>query len=64
MEGSEWTGQNAEMDDDLEEEGLITDIPKLLRVLKIARLDREKIEVVEKFLKDGGEEVAYLPERV
>ncbi|PUU72161.1 hypothetical protein B9Z19DRAFT_1069976 [Tuber borchii] len=64
MEGSEWTGENAEMDDDLEEEGLITDIPKLLRVLKIARLDREKIEVVEKFLKDGGEEVAYLPERI
>ncbi|RPB02479.1 hypothetical protein L873DRAFT_1732690 [Choiromyces venosus 120613-1] len=64
MEGSEWTGQNAEMDDDLEEEGLITDIPKLLRVLKIARLDREKIEVVEKFLKDSGEEVIYLPERI
>ncbi|CUS15280.1 unnamed protein product [Tuber aestivum] len=64
MEGSEWTGQSAGMDDDDEEEGFITDIPKLLRVLRIARLDREKIEVVEKFLKDGGEEVAYLPERI
>ncbi|PWW72413.1 hypothetical protein C7212DRAFT_287717 [Tuber magnatum] len=64
MEGSEWTGRDAGMDDDLEEEGFITDIPKLLRVLRIARLDREKIEVVEKFLKDGGDEVAYLPERI
>lgn len=63
MEGSEWTTQNAEIDD-LEEEGLITDIPKLMRVLKIARLDRERIEVAGRFLEEGGEEVAYLPDRV
>ncbi|KAL7267708.1 hypothetical protein RUND412_009692 [Rhizina undulata] len=55
MEGGDWD------DDESEEEAEeITDVPALMRVLKKARLDREKVEAVERFVEEGGEEVAYL----
>ncbi|KAK9430689.1 hypothetical protein V1505DRAFT_97579 [Lipomyces doorenjongii] len=38
----------------------ITNIASLLRRLKKARLDRQKIEAVERFVSDGGEDVVLL----
>lgn len=42
----------------------IRDIATLLRKLKAAAIDREKIIIVHKFLDDGGEELHYLAEQV
>ena len=39
-------------------------IPSLLRALRLAHIDREKIEAVKKFVETGGEELAYLGEHV
>lgn len=68
MEGAGWSwkdedGDGKEDSEQLEEEG-ITDVPRLMSVLHNSRLDREKIEAVEGFLRDAGEEVSYLPERI
>ncbi|KAI9800694.1 MAG: hypothetical protein M1825_004016 [Sarcosagium campestre] len=38
----------------------IADIGALLHALKVGRLDREKIQAVETFLNQGGEELVYL----
>ena len=38
----------------------INDIATLLQALKLATVDREKIDIVKKFIKQGGEELAYL----
>ncbi|KAI9769267.1 MAG: hypothetical protein M1840_004396 [Geoglossum simile] len=48
----------------LEDMNDIQDIASLMRVLKKARIDREKIEAVERFLEQGGEEVFYLSDRM
>ena len=42
----------------------IPDIPSLLRRVKRARLDRERVEATLGFVADGGEELAYLTESV
>ncbi|ETI29586.1 hypothetical protein G647_02039 [Cladophialophora carrionii CBS 160.54] len=42
----------------------IKDIASLLTALKLAKIDREKIEVVKKFVKQGGEELAYLKDHI
>lgn len=42
----------------------IRDIVTLMRKLKIAAIDREKIIVIHKFIDDGGEELHYLAEQV
>lgn len=59
MEGSDWGG-----DDESDEEVEIKDIPSLMNIVRKARLDREKIEAVLRFVEDGGEEIAYLAEKV
>lgn len=38
----------------------IKDIATLLRALKMATIDREKIDISKKFINSGGEELAYL----
>ncbi|KAF7858575.1 hypothetical protein EAF04_009175 [Stromatinia cepivora] len=38
----------------------IGDIATLMKVLRICRIDREKMEAVESFIKHGGEELHYL----
>jgi hypothetical protein len=48
----------------LEDMSDIQDIASLMRALKKARIDREKIEAVERFLDQGGEEIFYLSDRV
>ncbi|KAH0612135.1 uncharacterized protein H6S33_010187 [Morchella sextelata] len=65
-EGWDWKDEDGDGRDDAEQaqqEG-IKDIPTLMNVLRAARLDREKVEAVENFLKEAGDEVEYLPERV
>ncbi|KAA6413676.1 MAG: hypothetical protein FRX48_02037 [Lasallia pustulata] len=42
----------------------INDIMALMRVLRSARVDREKIEAVQNFLEHGGDELLYLSERM
>jgi hypothetical protein len=42
----------------------ITDIATLVQVLKEARIDREKMEAVESFIKHGGDELYHLRERM
>lgn len=64
IDGSEWGGGKNEEE---EEEGVeedIADIPTLMKVMKRSRLDREKVEAVENFVEQGGEEVAYLAEKM
>ncbi|RMZ78823.1 hypothetical protein DV738_g3590, partial [Chaetothyriales sp. CBS 135597] len=38
----------------------LKDIGSLLQALKLARIDREKIEMVKKFVNEGGRELVYL----
>ncbi|QSZ31718.1 hypothetical protein DSL72_001285 [Monilinia vaccinii-corymbosi] len=40
----------------------ISDIATLMKVLRICRIDREKLEAVDSFIKHGGEELHYLTE--
>jgi hypothetical protein len=42
----------------------IQDIASLMKALRKARIDREKIEAVETFLEQGGDELIYLSSRV
>jgi hypothetical protein len=42
----------------------IQNIPSLLRALRFAKIDREKIDIVKKFVDQGGDELAYLGEKI
>lgn len=42
----------------------VKDIPTLMRKLKNAAIDREKIVLINKFIKEGGDELYYLAEQV
>ena len=42
----------------------IKNVPNLLKALKKATVDREKIDVVRKFVEQGGEELVYLEEQI
>jgi len=42
----------------------IGNIPTLMKKLKAAAIDREKIIYIHKFIDDGGEELHYLAEQV
>jgi hypothetical protein len=42
----------------------IKDVPTLMRKLKKAAIDREKIIFINKFIEEGGEELHYLAEQV
>lgn len=42
----------------------ICDIGSLMRALRFARIDREKMEAVENFIEHGGDELYYLRERM
>lgn len=42
----------------------IKDVPSLLKALRLATIDREKIDAVTRFVEDGGEELAYLSEQI
>lgn len=42
----------------------VRDISMLMKQLKIAAVDREKIFIIHKFIDDGGEELYYLAEQI
>lgn len=42
----------------------IGDIPSLMHALKLASIDREKIDALKKFIEQGGEELYYLNDKV
>ncbi|KAL1648506.1 hypothetical protein SLS58_002261 [Diplodia intermedia] len=50
--------------DRLDQEDEISDVSRLLRRLKKASVDREKIVLVRRFLDEGGEELYYLSEQM
>jgi hypothetical protein len=54
-------GQLARQDfeDDVDRED-IRDIGQLMKALKLSRIDREKTEAVENFIKNGGDDLHYL----
>lgn len=51
-------------DDDDQDEGEVRDITTLLRGLKRASIDREKIVLIQQFLDQAGDELYYLSENV
>ncbi|KAK0640362.1 Meiotically up-regulated gene 65 protein [Lasiodiplodia hormozganensis] len=50
--------------DVLDQEDDISDVSRLIRRLKKATIDREKIVLVRRFLEEGGEELYYLSEQM
>lgn len=42
----------------------VTDIPSLIKALKAAIIDREKIEAVKSFIEHGGDELYYLRDKM
>lgn len=42
----------------------ISDIPSLMHALKLASIDRERIDALKKFVQEGGEEIYYLNDNV
>ncbi|TVY22353.1 Meiotically up-regulated protein [Lachnellula hyalina] len=52
-----------EMEDEILAED-ITDIGTLMEALRVARIDREKMEAVENFIKNGGDDLYSLQERM
>jgi hypothetical protein len=42
----------------------IKDIPSLMKALRLATIDREKIDAVKKFVETGGEELIYFEEHI
>lgn len=42
----------------------VGDIPTLMRALKMASIDRERIDALKKFVQEGGEELYYLNDRI
>ncbi|KAI9759686.1 MAG: hypothetical protein M4579_002163 [Chaenotheca gracillima] len=53
-------------EEDSEEEDLrdVRDIGSLMKTVKTGKIDREKIDAVESFIHQGGEEIYYLTERM
>ncbi|KAM3069434.1 hypothetical protein ACMFMG_005541 [Clarireedia jacksonii] len=52
-----------ELEEELRKED-ICDIGSLMAILRICRIDREKMEAVESFIKHGGDELHYLAEHM
>ncbi|KAJ5723293.1 Meiotically protein [Penicillium malachiteum] len=42
----------------------IADIPSLMHALKLASIDREKLDALKTFVEDGGEELYYLNDKI
>ena len=62
--GGNAVGKEGDHGDVLSEEEEISDVPQLMRVLRMCTLDREKIKAIDRFVEDGGAEVMYLADRV
>lgn len=42
----------------------IKDIPSLLKTLRLGHIDRVKVDAVKQFIRDGGDEIHYLPDNM
>lgn len=42
----------------------IADVPALMHALRVAIVDREKVDALDRFVEEGGEELFYLDEKV
>jgi hypothetical protein len=60
---SSYSGMQVESETDIDQ-GDITNILELMKVLKRATMDRAKIEAVQSFLEHGGDELFYLPDHM
>jgi hypothetical protein len=61
--GSSHVSRRSDEEMDLPPED-IKDIPSLMKALRLATIDREKIDVVKKFVENGGDELVYLEENI
>jgi len=52
-----------DFEDDVDRED-IRDIGQLMKALKLSRIDREKTEAIENFIKNGGDDLYYLREHM
>lgn len=59
LESADWGG-----DEESDEEVEVKDVATLMKVVRRARLDREKIEAIMRFVEDGGDEVVYLADKL
>jgi hypothetical protein len=59
LDSSDWGAE-----DSSDEEVDVKDVATLMKVVRKARLDREKIEAIMRFVENGGEEVEYLADKV
>lgn len=50
--------------EELTEPDEIKDIPSLIKAIRLANIDREKVDFVKQFIRDGGDELHYLRENM
>lgn len=50
--------------EELTEPDEVKDIPSLMRAIRLAKIDREKVDSVKEFIRDGGDEVYYLKDNM
>lgn len=58
------TSYRSTIDEELSAPEEITDIPSLLKALRISKIDREKVDAVKEFISKGGDELVYLEENM
>ncbi|KAJ5582256.1 hypothetical protein N7535_000876 [Penicillium sp. DV-2018c] len=54
---------NMTVEEEPHEDG-IGDIPSLMHALKLASIDRERLDALKRFVEDGGEELYYLNDKI
>ena len=59
--GASFASQRAALNDPPED---IASVSNLLKALRLATVDREKIDAIKQFLRQGGEELFYLDEQI
>lgn len=52
------------IDEDVAEPDEIKDIPSLMKAIRLANIDREKVDYVKQFIRDGGDEIHYLSDNM
>lgn len=61
---SSFVSRRSAQQDDYLIQGDVADVLALMKCLKTAQVDREKIDVVKRFVAQGGDDLIYLAERV
>ena len=52
------------IDEELNQPEEVTNVPSLMKVVRYAAIDREKIQAVKQFIQTGGDEVHYLQDQI